>query len=63
MHPLLATFIRLTILVTIGLVALAVAMWVLHWVIAAALIAGLVLGGLFLYNLIRRRNNAPAVRL
>ena len=63
MQPLLATFIRLTIMVTLGLVALALALWVFHWVIVAAVIAGLILGGLFLYNLIRRRSGAPAIRM
>ena len=63
MQPLLATFIRLTIMVTIGLVAFALAAWIFHWVFMAAIIAGVILGGLFLYNLFRRRNNAPAIRL
>lgn len=63
MHPLLGTFLRLTALIAIGLVALAVAAWVLHWVIAAALVAGLVIGGLFLYNLVRRRASAPVIRM
>ena len=63
MHPLLGTFIRLTLIIALGLVALAVAMWVLHWVIAAAVVAGLVIGGLFLYNLVRRRSTAPLSRM
>jgi hypothetical protein len=63
MAPLLATFIRLTIMVTVGLVALALAWWLFHWVVTAAIIAGVVMGGLFLYNMIRRRSNAPVIRL
>lgn len=63
MHPLLSTFIRLTILVTIGLVALFLAVIVFKMVLVAAVIAGLVIGGVFLYNLIRRRNNAPVIRM
>ncbi len=63
MHPLLATFIRLTIMITIGLIALWVILAVFHWVIVAAVIAGAAVGGLFLYNLIRRRSNPPAIRL
>lgn len=63
MQPLLATFIRLTIMITIGLVALWVIVWVFHWVIVAAVIAAAAIGGLFLYNLIRHRSNQPAVRL
>jgi hypothetical protein len=63
MHPLLATFVRLTVMVTLGLIALALAWWLFHWVITAAIIAGVVMGGLFLYNLIRRRSGAPAIRM
>jgi hypothetical protein len=63
MQPLVATFVRLTIIVTIGLVALALFWWVFHWIIVAAVIAGVIIGGLFLYNLIRRRSGAPAIRM
>ena len=63
MHPLLATFIRLTIMITIGLVALWVILAIFHWVLVAAVIAAAAIGGIFLYNLIRRRSNPPAIPL
>jgi hypothetical protein len=63
MKPLMATFIRLTLLVAIGLVALFVAFLLLKVVFFAAVIAAVVLGGLFLYNLFRRRSSVPVTRL
>lgn len=63
MHPLLATFIRLTVMITIGLVALWVILAIFHWVLVAAVIAAVAIGGIFLYNLIRRRSNPPAIPL
>lgn len=52
--PLLRTFVRLTLIIAAVLVGL----WILHIVIplllTAAVVAALVIGGLYLYNLIRR---------
>ncbi len=62
MNPLLATFVRLTLLVAIGLVALFVAFLLLKVVFVAAVIAAIVVGGLFLYNLFRRRSSTPVIR-
>jgi hypothetical protein len=62
MHPLLATFIRLTIVVVIALFVLSLLGFVVHLLVPAIVIAALILGGLFLYNIIRRRNGAPAIR-
>jgi hypothetical protein len=63
MHPLLATFIRLTLIIAVALILLKfIFVLAIGFVIPAAVVAGLVLGGLFLYNMIRRRNGAPAIR-
>jgi len=63
MHPLLATFVRLTVTIAVVLIALWVIIHVVvGFVIPAAIIAGLVLGGLFIYNSIRRRDRAPVIR-
>ncbi|HVA27454.1 MAG TPA: hypothetical protein VNF68_04705 [Candidatus Baltobacteraceae bacterium] len=62
MHPLLSTFVRLTVIVAVGLVALFVAFLLLKVVFVAAVIAAIVVGGLFLYNLVRRRSAVPVIR-
>lgn len=62
MNPLLSTFVRLTVIVAVGLVALFVAFLLLKVVFVAAVIAAIVVGGLFLYNLIRRRSPVPVIR-
>jgi hypothetical protein len=54
MHPLAATFIRLTLAIAAGIVAIILAFVVLKVVIVAAIFAAIVVGGLFLYNLFRR---------
>jgi Flp pilus assembly protein TadB len=52
----LSLFMRLTILVALGLVALFVVTWLaVHIVVPALIIAALVIGVLFLINLFRRR--------
>ncbi len=45
-------FVRLTLLVAAGLVALAVAAFVIKLVVAAAILVALVLGALFLFNFV-----------
>jgi hypothetical protein len=63
MHPLLSTFIRLTLIVTAAVVAVIVALFVLKVVLVAAVIAGLAIGTIFLINLFRRpRPRLPAAR-
>ncbi len=62
MHPLLHTFVRLTAIVAVGLVAVFVAFLLLKVVFVAAVIAAIVVGGLFLYNLVRRRSAVPVIR-
>lgn len=54
-HPLVSTFVRLTVAIAAGIVALFLAVVVLKVVVVAAFIAALVVGALFLYNLFRRR--------
>lgn len=61
MNPLLATFIRLTLIITAAIVGLLVLVLVLKVVVVAALVAGVVVGGLFLYNLVRRRSRGVTV--
>ena len=62
MHPMLGLFLRLTAIVTIGIVLLVVAAFILKIAIVAAVIAAIAIGGFFLYNLIRRRTNYPVIR-
>jgi hypothetical protein len=63
MHPLLGSFIRLTLIIAVALIALKIAfVLAIGFVIPAAVLAGLVLGGLFLYNMIRRRAAVPVIR-
>jgi hypothetical protein len=62
MQPMLATFIRLTLMIAIALVLCVVAFVVFKLVVVAAIIAALVVGGLFLYNMIRGRAKTPAIR-
>lgn len=63
MNPLLGTFIRLTVIIAVALIVLKVALILaVGFVIPAAILAGLVVGGLFIYNLIRRRSSVPVIR-
>jgi len=63
MHPLLATFLRLTVIIAVALIALKILfVLAIGFVIPAAIVAALVLGGLFLYNMFRRRVSAPVIR-
>lgn len=62
MNPLLRTFLRLTVLITGILVAIWLLGMLFHVVIVAAIVAALVMGGLFLYNAVRRRSGVPVIR-
>jgi len=55
-------FIKLTAVIAIALSVLFVLAIVLKIVVVAAIIAGVVVGGLFLYNLVRRRVAGPVPR-
>lgn len=54
-------FIKLTAVIAIALVAIVLLAVVLKIVIVAAVIAAIVAGGLFLYNLVRRKAGAAAL--
>jgi uncharacterized membrane protein required for colicin V production len=58
----LALFLRLTAIVALAIVVLVVAGFLLKVVVLAAVIAAVAIGGLFLYNLLRRRSNFPVIR-
>jgi hypothetical protein len=62
MQPMLATFIRLTLAIAAVIAIIALAGWLFHVVVIAAIIAAVVVGGLFLYNMIRARSKTPAIR-
>lgn len=62
MNPMLRTFLRLTLLIALVLVGLWLLAAVFHFVIVAAILAAAVMGGLFLYNAIRSRSAARAIR-
>jgi hypothetical protein len=50
MHPMLAVFLKLTLLVTVGLVLFFVMASLMKIVLVAALIAALVIAGFFVYT-------------
>lgn len=58
----LALFLRLTAIVAVAIVVLVVAGYLLKIVLVAAVIAALAVGGLFLYNFLRRRSSFPVRR-
>jgi hypothetical protein len=62
MQPMLATFIRLTLVIALAIAIIALAGWLFHVVVIAAVIAAVVVGGVFLYNMIRGRAKTPAIR-
>jgi energy-converting hydrogenase Eha subunit C len=62
MHPMLALFLKLTAIVTIGIVLLVVAAFLLKIAFFAAILAAIGVGGYFLYNMIRRRHKYPVIR-
>lgn len=62
MHPMLVLFLRLTAVVGLAIVVLVVAGFLLKIALIAAVIAALLVGGYFIYNLIRRRANFPSLR-
>jgi hypothetical protein len=62
MNPMLRTFLRLTVLIAAVLVGLWLLAAVFHFVIIAAILAAVAMGGLFLYNAIRRRSGVPVIR-
>ncbi|MGD0968396.1 MAG: hypothetical protein ABR949_08940 [Candidatus Aquilonibacter sp.] len=62
MRPMLSTFVRLTVIIAIALVAIALLGWAFHLIVIAAIIAAVVVGALFLYNMVRRRSGTPVIR-
>lgn len=62
MRPIVSTFVRLTLVIAVALVAIVVLGWALHLVVIAAVIAAVVVGALFLYNMVRRRTGVPVIR-
>jgi hypothetical protein len=63
MHPLLAVFLKLTIAVTLAIVALVIVAFLLKIVVAAAVIAAIVIAGFFVFAFFRRRRpSLPLVR-
>jgi hypothetical protein len=62
MRPMLSTFVRFTLIISLAIVAIVLAVVVLKVVVIAAVIAAVVLGALFLYNMVRRRAGVPVIR-
>jgi uncharacterized integral membrane protein len=58
----LSTFVRLTVIIAIALVAIVLLGWAFHLIVIAAIIAAVVVGALFLYNMVRRRTGVPVIR-
>ncbi len=61
-NPLLALFLKVTAAITIAIVLLVMLWHLVKIVLIAAVIAAFVVGGLLLYNLVRRRSKTPAIR-
>jgi hypothetical protein len=62
MRTMLPTFLRLTVIIAIALVVIALLGWALHLIVIAAVVAAVIVGGLFLYNMVRRRAGVPVIR-
>lgn len=62
MNPLLSTFLKISAVVAIAIIALIIAAFVLKIAIVAAIVAAVVLGGLYIYNRIRGRSGVPVIR-
>lgn len=61
-NPTLGLFLKLTAIVTLGIVVLIVAAFLLKIVLVAAVVAAVAVGGFLIFNLIRRRSNYPVIR-
>ena len=59
----LNTFIRLTLVIALGLVALFVALIIFKVVFFAAIVAAIVIGGLFAFNFIRRASAGSSLNI
>ena len=62
LNPMVALFLKLTAAVTIAIVLLLMLWHLLKIILIAAVIAAIGIGGLLLYNLVRRRSNTPVIR-
>jgi hypothetical protein len=62
MNPMLALFVRLTLIVTAAIVVLVIAGFLLKIALIAAVIAAVAVGGFFVYNRITRRSRLPVIR-
>jgi hypothetical protein len=62
MNPLLVTFLKVTVVVTVAIVLLLVAAVLLKIVVVAAIVAALAVGVWFVYSLFRRRARLPVIR-
>jgi hypothetical protein len=62
MRTMLPTFLRLTVIIAIALVVIALLGWALHLIVIAAIVAAVIVGALFLYNMVRRRAGVPVIR-
>ncbi len=62
MRTMLPTFLRLTVIIAIALVVIALLGWALHLIVIAAIVAAVIVGALFLYNMVRRRTGVPVIR-
>ncbi len=58
----LGLFLRLTVIVAVGIVLVIVAAFLLKIALIAAIIAAIGVAGYFLYSLIRRRSGLPIIR-
>jgi hypothetical protein len=62
MNPMLATFLRLTVLIAVVLIGLWLLFHLIPLILMAAVVAALIVGGIFLYRAIANRTGTPLIR-
>ncbi|HXO17839.1 MAG TPA: hypothetical protein VN909_06685 [Candidatus Dormibacteraeota bacterium] len=62
LNPTVSLFLKLTVAVALAIVLLFIAVYLLKIVFVAAIIAAVAVGGILLYNFIRRRSKFPVIR-
>ena len=62
MHPVLALYLRITVIVALAILGLVLAAVVLKILLVAAVIAAVIFGGFFLVSMFRRRAQLPTIR-
>ena len=62
MHPALALFLKVTVVVALAIVAIIIMGFLVKIVFVAAIVAALAVGGFLVFNFFRRRSSLPVIR-